>query len=46
MADNLAVDLFTAGKGEDILNTQVVVNGTIKILVVVTNKRVVKIHLE
>lgn len=43
---NQSVDLFTAEKGEDILNTQVVVNGTIKILVVVTNKRVVKIHLE
>lgn len=39
-------DLFTAEKGEDILNTQVVVNGTIKVLIVVTNKRVCKISLE
>lgn len=41
-----STDLFTAGTGEEIMNTQVVVNGTIKVLIVVTSKRVVKIPLE
>lgn len=43
---NTNTDVFVAEKSEDILNTQVVVNGTVKVLIVVTNKRVVKISLE